>query len=168
MAVQGVLLAILYKKLSDSAFGAIQNVTGYFSMLIMTVSMSGTVATISTFNTERPVYIRERSSNTYFTIPYFVGRTLAYIPLEFFLPVLVFSLNYFTSHVDYNVGTFFLQLLALELIYWMSSSYGLAISASLKSYNLALALISIIMIPLMMLSGYLVPLHKVPDFFLWI
>jgi hypothetical protein len=39
---------------------------------------------------------------------------------------------YFSSHLDNSAGTFFLQLLALELIYWMSASYGMIISTAIK------------------------------------
>lgn len=107
-------------------------------------------------------------NNTYSTISYFVGRNLAYLPLEWLLPFIFIILGYFSSHLNNNAGTFFLQLLILELVYWMSASYGLVISTAIKQFDVALALIPVLIIPLMLVSGFFVSLDQVPKFFYWL
>lgn len=106
-------------------------------------------------------------NNTYSTISYYFGRSLAYLPLEWFLPFLFIALGYFSSHLNNSAGIFFLQLLSLELTYWMAASYGMVISAAIKKFDVAVALIPVLIIPLMLVSGFFVPLSQVPKFFYW-
>ena len=168
MLIQGAFCAILYYQASDTSYASIQNVTGCLAFLLMTIAFSGAVSNISTFSTERSIFIRERMNNTYSTISYYIGRNVAYLPLEWLLPFLFIILGYFSSHLNNNAGTFFLQLLVLELVYWMSASYGLVISTAIKQFDVALALVPVLIIPLMLVSGFFVSLDQVPKFFYWL
>ena len=58
MIVQGAFCAVLYYKASDSSYSSIQNVTGCLAFLVITVAFSGAVSSISTFCTERSIFIR--------------------------------------------------------------------------------------------------------------
>jgi hypothetical protein len=106
-------------------------------------------------------------NNTYSTFAYFCARNFAYLPLEWFLPFLFIIIAYFSSHLNNNAGTFFLQLLAIELVYFMSASYGMIISAAFKQFDVALSLVPVLIIPLMLVCGFFVSLDQVPKFFYW-
>jgi ATP-binding cassette subfamily G (WHITE) protein 1 len=84
------------------------------------------------------------------------------------LPLLFILVGYFSSHLDNSAGTFFLQLLACELVYWMSASYGMIISTAIKQFDVALALVPVLIIPQMLVSGFFISLNQVPKFFYWL
>ena len=166
--IQGAFCAVLYYKASDTTYASLQNVTGCLTFILMTVAFGAVSSNIATFNSERSIFIRERMNNSYSSISYYMGRSVAYLPLDLILPLLFLGISYFSSHLNNNAGVFFMQLLALELVYWMSASYGLLISTAIKDFAIALALIPILVIPMMLVSGFFVSLNQVPKFFYWL
>lgn len=77
----GVVTIIIYEKSSSDLNSYIQNTAGLIFFMVLNVCFSGVFNSINIFSQERPVFIRERLSNTYQTSSYFVGRSLAYLPL---------------------------------------------------------------------------------------
>ena len=71
-------------------------------------------------------------SNTYSTFTFFIGRTIAALPLDLFMPFLFIIIFYFPVHLVNKAATFFWALLITEDIYFISASYGLLLSALLK------------------------------------
>jgi ABC-type multidrug transport system permease subunit len=70
-------------------------------------------ASVNLFNFERPVFIRERLSNTYSTSAYFIGRSLAVQPVEIATVFLFLVIGYFPSNLDNSAGVFFKSLLSM-------------------------------------------------------
>lgn len=161
-AVMGI---ILYEKASTDLNGYIQNMRGVIFFLVMNVGFSGIFASINVFSVERPVFIRERLSNTYSTTSYYIGRTLAYMPLEIILPIVLVLIQYFVIHLDNSASAFFATLGSCWLVYWMASAYGLLLSSIFPDPEVALSLVPVLIIPLMLLGGFFAPLENVHDFF---
>ena len=72
---------ILYYERGTTIIQLKQNTKGVLFFLIMNTGFSYIFATVNLFNFERPVFIRERLSNTYSTSAYFFGRLLAVLPV---------------------------------------------------------------------------------------
>lgn len=51
---------------------------------------------LGSFSSERPLFLRERQSDTYSTGPYYWGRSLAEFPFIFLYPILTVSIVYFS------------------------------------------------------------------------
>ena len=168
MIVQGVVSIILFYKKADTAFSSIQNTTGCLFFMLMTNAFGGIIANIATFSSERSIFIRERMSNSYSTLAYYTGRSMSCIPIEIFLPLLFMVIAYFPSNLDNSTGVFFMSVLAIELCYFMAASYGLMISTIIKDFNVAIALVPVLIIPQMLVAGYFVTLNQVPHFFYWL
>jgi ABC-type multidrug transport system permease subunit len=49
----------------------------------------------------------------------------------------------------------------------MSSSYGLIASTAIKQFDVAISLMPVLIIPMMLVSGFFVSLDQVPKFFYW-
>ena len=98
-------------------------------------------------------------NNTYSIHAYYFGRTIGYIPIEILMPFFMLLIGYFSSNLDNSADTFFLQLLTVELLFWMSTSYSLFISASVQDFTAVLGIISTMLIPCMLLSGYFINLR---------
>ncbi len=76
-----IISIILYERQSKTLDSYIQNITGLLFFVTMNISFNAIFESINIFSQERPVFIRERLSNTYRTSSYFIGRSLAYLPL---------------------------------------------------------------------------------------
>jgi hypothetical protein len=77
----GIICIILYYEKGTTINEIIQNNQGVLFFLIMNCGFSYVFASVNLFNFERPVFIRERLSNTYNTSAYFFGRLAAVQPV---------------------------------------------------------------------------------------
>ena len=129
MVFFSIMGIILYEKSASDLNSYIQNLRGVIFFLVMNVGFSGIFGSINVFSVERPIFIRERLSNTYSTTSYYIGRSLAYMPLEIILPFVLLVIQYFIIHLDNSASAFFATLGSCWLIYWMASAYGLFLSS---------------------------------------
>jgi ABC-type multidrug transport system permease subunit len=58
-----------------------QNFRGVIFFIVMNAGFSYVFSSVNLFNFERPIFIRERLSNTYETSAYFWGRSTAVLPV---------------------------------------------------------------------------------------
>lgn len=165
MVFFGVVTIIIYEKDADDLDTYIQNTAGLLFFLVLNCCFSGVFNSINIFSQERPVFIRERLSNTYRTSSYFVGRSLAYIPLEVFLPLLMLVICYFGINLDNSGHAFIITLGSSWLATWMASAWGLLLSTAIASAELANSLVPVLVIPLMLVGGLYAPLGNVHDFY---
>lgn len=154
----GIVTIILFYRQPATLDSYIQNVRGLLFFYVMNVSFSAIFGSINIFSQERPVFIRERLSNTYRTSAYYIGRSFAYLPLELALPVIMLSISYFVVNLDKDGYVFFLTIASCWLATWMASAYGLVLSTAFADAEVALALVPILIIPLMLVGGLYAPL----------
>ena len=76
-----VVIIILFYRQAASLDSYVQNIRGLLFFYVMNTSFSAIFGSINIFSQERPVFIRERLSNTYRTSAYYMGRSFAYLPL---------------------------------------------------------------------------------------
>jgi ATP-binding cassette subfamily G (WHITE) protein 1 len=124
----------------------------------MNVGFSYVFASVNLFNFERPVFIRERLSNTYSTSAYYFGRTVAVVPVEIFSIFLLLSIAYFPCGLTNTAPVFFKSLLTLELEAFMASSFGLFLSTVFSDAGVVMAMVPLLIIPFMLVGGFFVPL----------
>lgn len=104
-------------------------------------------------------------SNTYSTASFFAGRNVAALPLDLFIPALFLVIFYWPVHLTNTAKCFFWALFISELVYWMSASYGLLLSALFKDITVVMALVPVIIVPLMLVGGFFTNLRNVPKLF---
>lgn len=131
----------------------------------MNTGFSYVFSSVNMFNFERPIFIRERLSNTYETSAYFWGRSAAVFPVEIFTPFLFLTICYFAVNLDNSGEAYLLALVSIEALAWMSSSYGFLLSTLFKDAAVVMALVPALIIPLLLVGGYFAPLNQVPKFY---
>lgn len=109
----GILCIILYYQEGTNYNEIVQNARGCIFFLVMNTGFSYVFASVNLFNFERPVFIRERLSNTYSTSAYYLGRTVAVLPIEILTCFLFIAVAYFPCNLDNSAGVFFKSLLSL-------------------------------------------------------
>lgn len=127
----------------------------------MNCGFSYVFSSVNLFNFERPVFIRERLSNTYGTSSYFMGRLAAVQPIEILTVFLFIVVAYFPCNLDNSAGVFFLSLLSMELCAFMSSGFGLLLSTIFSDAGVVMALVPVLIIPFLLVGGFFVPLETV-------
>lgn len=160
-----IFAIILYYKEADNLDNYIQNIRGCIFFIAMNISFSAIFGSINLFSQERPIFIRERLSNTYDTSSYYLGRSSAYLPLEILLPLLLLVVQYFAVHLDNDADSFFATLGGCWLGFFMASAYGLLLSTLFADEEVALSLVPVLIVPLMLVGGFFAPLENVHDFF---
>ena len=157
----GVICIILYYERGTTIIQLKQNTKGVLFFLIMNTGFSYIFATVNLFNFERPVFIRERLSNTYSTSAYFFGRLLAVLPVEIFTVFLFIVIAYFPCNLDNSAGVFFLSMISMQLCAFMSSGFGLLLSTLIADAGVVIALVPVFIIPFLLVGGFFVPLETV-------
>lgn len=123
-----LITIILYERIAEENNSYLQNLRGTMFFLVMNMGFASVFGSLNVFNIERPVFIRERLSNTYSTSSYFFGRSLSYMPEEIILPFILVVVAYFAVHLNETVASFFMTYLSVFLVSWMGSAYGLFLS----------------------------------------
>jgi ABC-type multidrug transport system ATPase subunit len=109
------------------------------------------------FPEERAVFLREQASSLYSISAYFVGKVLAELPLNLFTPLLGFLICFWSWDMNsvhrYN---FWLNLLAMELMYLAGTGYGLVLGSIVSDRSVMIALLPVVTMPMLLLSGFFV------------
>lgn len=79
----------------------------------MNTGFSYVFSSVNLFNFERPIFIRERLSNTYDTSAYFWGRSMAVLPIEVLTPLLFLSIMYFTVNLNNSFEAYILAVVSI-------------------------------------------------------
>lgn len=110
---QALLCVVLYYQEGKTAASKIQNVAGALSFMLMSSGFGGISGALNAFSIERPIFIRERMSNSYSTSAYFWGRSFASFPFDIAFPFLFICICYFACHLNNEAGIFFYAVLTL-------------------------------------------------------
>lgn len=161
----GVICIVLYYQEGTTLNELIQNNQGCIFFIVMSTGFGMVFASVNLFNFERPVFIRERLSNTYSTSAYYLGRTVAVFPIEIITNFLFIVIAYFPCNLTNTASVFFKSALSLALCAFMSSSFGLLLSTLFSDAGVVIALVPVLIIPFLLVGGFFVPLETVPKVF---
>jgi len=151
----------------DITQSILQNIRGVEFFLVSFCTFSGLQGTLATFSGEKPMFLRERFSNTYTTWSYFWARSLANLPFELIYPSIPVVIVFYGIGMNNNRApdNFLLMLLIINALYFCAASYGLFYSAVIPKLEVAMALVPVLIIPFMMLSGFFRDLDQVSKVF---
>lgn len=115
-----------------------------------------------------PVFLREHRSNLYRTDTYFLGKTIAELPLFVLIPVLFIVIVYPMIGLRMDFSSFFVALAIIVLVANVSTSFGYAISCSCSSLSMALSVGPPLIIPMLLFGGYFLNNGSVPWYLTWV
>lgn len=122
-----------------------------FLLVLAAISLGCNVAA-SRIVEERKIYLRERLANLRMDA-YLISKVL---PLMLFTAVQVAVLTILAWIFGDTAGSLILRFLALSMAAWNGMGIGLLISSAALSLNKAMSAVSLIMIPQIVLAGFLV------------
>jgi len=91
-----IIVIVVFNNLGDDGYAALQNRKGALFFIITQQAFGSIQGALASFSHERPLFLRERQSNSYQTGPYYWGRSLAELPFDLIYPILSISIVYFS------------------------------------------------------------------------
>ena len=143
----------------------IQDRYGALFMLVNNTLMEALASTVATFQTVKPVFLREYFNRKYGVVPFFLSYTFASLPVEMMFTFGMYTINYFAMGLNHTVSHFFACLGIGALGSLCGSGYGLLASIIAPSMEVASALVPLLFIPMMLSGGYLVSYSHIPVWF---
>ena len=158
----GVLVGIIFLDVGETDSSKASNLQSHFGALIMCLLMGmfGTAQpALLSFPSERPVFLREYSTNHYSVSSYFMSR-LTMEAVVTGLQVLVSSIiTYFMIGFQMDFGTFYLSTYVLAM---GSTALAVLLGAALENPAMAQEMLPILFVPQMLFAGFFVLPELIP------
>jgi len=130
--------------------------------------MNSCMGTIPLFIAEREVFWREYPSRMYSLAAFFWSKFLMELPLRIFYPILMAVITYFMIDLQPGADKFWIFALTLILLDICGTSLGLVFATVFPSLPVALAASPMVLLPLMLFSGYFLNSNTIPPYFDWL
>ncbi|KAG5178542.1 ABC transmembrane transporter [Tribonema minus] len=165
--VVSVMVGLIFLQLG-TAQSDVQGLIGVLFFAILNQSILGLIGVLQVFPLEMPIFLREHGSASYRVDTYFLGRTLAELPIQLIFPAVYGTILYWLVGLPAFADTFFMFLLYVILASNAAISLGYVISALAKDVSIALALGPLVLMPLIIFAGLLINVDSIPAYFLWL
>mmetsp|Transcript_2040 Transcript_2040/g.3742 ORF Transcript_2040/g.3742 Transcript_2040/m.3742 type:complete len:745 (+) Transcript_2040:95-2329(+) len=141
----------------NSHFGAM--------VMILMMSMFGTaMPTLLSFPEERPVFLREYSTNHYGVIAYFMSRLATEALITFFQIMVLLLITYFM--VDLQAG--FMNFFIIEYGLAMSSTaVAVLLGCAVEDPKMATEFLPLLFVPQLLFAGFFVRTDLIPAWLQW-
>lgn len=163
----GILFGCIFFQVGQSDYLLYPEVTATFGALsnLLISSMFGSVqSSLTTFPTDRPIFLREYSTNHYSIIPYFLSK----FSMECFtIFVQVFSQLLAAYFLMGFKASFFALMGLISLLSLASTSIGIFIGCMNESPDSALQLMPMLLVPQLLFSGFFIQVNLIPAFLRW-
>lgn len=117
---------------------------------------------------ELPVFLRETRSRLYRSDTYFLGKTVAELPLFLLVPFIFTAIVYPLIGLRPGLSHFLLTLLILTLTANAATSFGYLISCTSGSTSMALSVGPPVIIPFLLFGGFFLNSGSVPVYLQWL
>lgn len=148
-----------------TTFIQVQSTFGALLMALMANVFSTALPSLTVFPEERPVFLREYSTNHYSVVAYFASR----LTMELFVSGLQVSLSaiitYFLVGFTANFGIFWA---GLYLMACASTALGVLVGSSVGNPSTAIEFLPAVFMPQILFSGFFVPPELMPDWLAWV
>mmetsp|Transcript_32322 Transcript_32322/g.54079 ORF Transcript_32322/g.54079 Transcript_32322/m.54079 type:complete len:736 (-) Transcript_32322:15-2222(-) len=166
--VISLVIGCLFWQVADLDFSQFINAQSTFASLLMALManvFATTLPSLVAFPEERPVFLREYSTNHYSVISYFASRLTMELIVNGVQVTVSTFLTYFMVgfHIEYWVLWTASYLLACA-----SSALGVMVGSATESATTAIELLPAVFMPQILFSGFFIPPELIPDWLAWI
>lgn len=159
---------IIFYQVGKSDFNSFINVQSTFGGLLLALLanvFSTALPSLVAFPEERPVFLREYSTNHYSVAAYFVSR-LAMELLVTACQVTVSSiLTYFLMGLTPSFGIFWSTLYVMAMT---STALGVLLGCSVKDPGVAIEFLPLVFMPQILFAGFFIPPDLIPVWLRWL
>eukprot|EP00934_Nitzschia_sp_Nitz4_P006073 Nitzschia sp. Nitz4//scaffold4_size323378//275040//277173//NITZ4_000707-RA/size323378-augustus-gene-0.60-mRNA-1//-1//CDS//3329553540//6063//frame0 len=163
----GILNGIIFWKVGATDSSVASNLTSHFGALVivcMSAMMGSAQPALLAFPDERPVFLREYSTNHYSVVSYFMSRLTSEAiasAIQMFCKCLIL---YFMVEFQANFGMFFLVTYVLAMA---STAVAVMIGCAVEDPKLGQEMMPIMFVPQMLFAGFFVRPDLIPRWLRW-
>jgi ABC-type multidrug transport system permease subunit len=133
--------------------------------MVMLLSMFGSAQpALLSFPSERPVFLREYSTNHYSVISYFISRFTMEALLTGLQILLQCVICYFMVGFSANFGIFYASIYTLAMA---STALAVLLGSAVEDPKLAIEMLPILFVPQMLFAGFFVATDLIPIWLRW-
>lgn len=157
-AFVALVIGALYFDVSKSADYDVQrmNRTGALHFLIINQFMSSATSVVTIFTLEKNVFKREHDAG-YYTLPaYFFSKIIVETPHQVFFPFLVMTIAYWLIGLRASFSHYVVAVLGAVLTSLNGMALGILAGSLFKDLNVGMAILMVILMPMMLFTGFLV------------
>mmetsp|Transcript_17197 Transcript_17197/g.43854 ORF Transcript_17197/g.43854 Transcript_17197/m.43854 type:complete len:757 (+) Transcript_17197:132-2402(+) len=165
--IVSLFLGLCYFQISYDQSSASDRFALIFSTLIFN-AMNNMQQTVTTFPVECAVFLREYRNGLYSAFAFYSSLILVRCTLQAVFTVIFCTVLYFMAGLLLNVTAFFTFLGVHLVVGFIAVVIGLLFGFLIPNVRLATALVPIIMMPLVLFSGFLISRDNVPVYFVWL
>mmetsp|Transcript_20220 Transcript_20220/g.55827 ORF Transcript_20220/g.55827 Transcript_20220/m.55827 type:complete len:378 (-) Transcript_20220:318-1451(-) len=166
-AFLSILVGAIFFEVGETDSSESFNLQSHFGALIMVLLMSmfGTAQpALISFPTERPVFLREYSTNHYSVVSYFMSRLTMEAIVTALQMLLMCMLSYFLIGLQMNFSILFGVTFVLAM---GSTALAVLLGAGLESPAMAQEMLPILFVPQMLFAGFFVAPDLIPEWLRW-
>jgi ABC-type multidrug transport system permease subunit len=165
--VFGLLFGFIFFKVGESTYVPYNVVMASFGAMsnILISTMFGVAASsLSEFPKDRPVFLREYSTNHYSVIPYFLAKFSLECVTVFMQVLIQLVAGFFLMGFKQN----FFKFLSLNFMLAIAStSIGIFIGSLVEDPDVAAELMPALIVPQLLFSGFFIQTSLIPEFLRW-
>ncbi|GMH87049.1 hypothetical protein TrST_g1515 [Triparma strigata] len=162
-----LIISSIWWQLSSTQDG-IQDRNGVLFFLAANGMMSSIMGVLSTFGNERSTFIRDYENGLYSVGPYFLGKVACDAPFYFIIPSISATIMFFSVGFQARLYNYLNFVLVVILLNYAGMGMGLILASIFSDIAVALLVAPLIIMPLMMFSGFFLNADSTPAYYLWI
>lgn len=165
--VMATILSFIWLQVGDDQ-KSIQDRMGVLFFITTNSMMQNVMGVLTTFGNERGAVLREQENNLYTTLPYFLARLLVDIPTKILGPSVFATITYWMVGFQPSADKFIIYGIVLILMALTGNAMGLFIACIFPDVAIALQVAPIIILPLVMFSGFVLNTDSIPVYLMWL
>jgi len=165
--VLSTLIGIIFLNVGETDNANPVNLQSHFGAMIMVtlMSMFGTAQpALLSFPEERPVFLREYSTNHYSVFSYFISRLTMEAVITFLQVLLLATMAYLM--IGFQMEFYFFLVIVYTLA-MASTALAVALGCSVDNPKLAEEMLPILFVPQMLFAGFFIGIELIPSFLRW-
>eukprot|EP00980_Cylindrotheca_fusiformis_P027786 scaffold22559_cov111-Cylindrotheca_fusiformis.AAC.25 len=165
--VMSLLVGIIFFEVGDTDSAVSQNLQSHFGALvmIMIMSMMGSAQpALLAFPDERPVFLREYSTNHYSVLSYFLSRLSVEASLTALQVLVISVISYFLISFNAGFGIFYITIYALAMA---STALAVMLGCAVEDPKLGQEMFPLLFVPQLLFAGFFVVPELIPVWLRW-
>eukprot|EP00741_Cyanophora_paradoxa_P002545 tig00000605_g2469.t1 len=167
MLFMALLCGLIYLRVGTDQY-SIQNRNGAMFFIAVNNVMSAAMGVLSVFGAEKIVFRREHSQGMYNTTAFFLSKIFVEAPFQILLPWLYSLIIYWMIGFQNTAEKYFIFAAVVILMTNCGYALGIFIAALCPELEVALVIAPVLILPLMIFSGFFVNNGGIPVYFDWI
>jgi len=167
-AFLNLLFGAIFKDTGRNSFAVFTNVQSHFGSIIIVLisAMFGSAQpALLAIPQERPLFLREYSTNHYSIVGYFISR----LSMEAFVTALQVLVGNICCQFLLGIRTSFFNFFAIVYSLSMASTaVAVLLGCSVPTPEIAMELLPLVLVPQMLFAGFFVALSLLPSWLRWI